>query len=130
MTIINKYSWLKGAAVGIGVLLVLTLICMVISLIGSVAAIRQTEPYQHSVDLAINSPKVHQALGEPVTARRFPQGAVNSANGGDAELYIPIHGPDGNATIRVNGTNINGSWKYYAIRVDTDRGEHINLLEP
>lgn len=126
----KKYSWLKGAAVGIGVLLVLTMICMVISLIGSVAAIRQTEPYQHSIDLAINSTKVHQALGEPVKVMRFPQGAVNPANRGDAELYIPISGPNGSATIRVNGTNINGSWKYYAIRVDTDRGEHINLLEP
>lgn len=126
----NRYGSLKNVAVTAGILLVLTLLCVVISLIGSVVAIRQTEPYQHSVDLALNSPEVRQALGEPVTVVRFPQGAVNPGNGGDAELYIPLRGLNGSGNIRVNGTNINGTWKYYAIRVDTDHGEHINLLEP
>lgn len=126
----DKYSTLKTVAVGVGIVLLLTTICMVASAIVSVSAIRNSEPYQHSVDLALNSSEVRQALGDPVTAWRFPQGSVNPANGGDAELYIPLRGANARANIRVNGTNINGTWKYYAIRVDTEEGEHIDLLEP
>lgn len=130
MSKVNKRGILKNVGVAVGIVVILSILCMVMSLIGSVVAIRATEPYQHSVDLALNSPKVRLALGEPVTVGRFPQGSVNEANGGDAELYIPLQGANASATIRVNGTNINGSWKYYAIRVDTSLGEHIDLLEP
>lgn len=65
-----------------------------------------------------------------MTVGWFPQGGVNVANGGNAELYIPLRGTNGRASIRVNGTNRGGTWKYYTIRVDTDQGEHIDLLEP
>jgi hypothetical protein len=129
MTKSNKHEWLKTAGVGIGILVLILILCMVTSLI-SVARIRTTEPYRHSVDLALKSPKVRQALGEPVTVGWFPQGAVNESNGGEAQMYIQLRGTNASATIRVNGTNRNGTWKYWAIRVDTDRGEHIDLLEP
>lgn len=125
----KKRNTLQNVGVAALIVGVLTVICIVASVIGSVVAIRQTEPYQHSVDLALNSAAVQQALGEPVGVYRFPQGNVNTANGGDAELYIPIRGSLASASIRVNGTNLNGEWKYYAIRVDTDQGEHIDLLE-
>jgi len=125
----NKHKRLKTIGVAFGILVLLSILCMGISLM-AVARVRTTEPYKHSVGLALNSPKVRQALGEPVTVGRFPQGAVNVSNGGEAQLYIPLRGPNAGATIRVNGKNIGGTWKYYAIRVDTDRGEHIDLLEP
>jgi len=120
---------LKTVGVAVGILALLSILCMVISLF-AVGRIRTTEPYKHSVDLALNSPKVRQALGEPVTVGWFTQGSVNVSNGGVAQLYIPLRGTNASASIRVNGTNIGGTWKYYAIRVDTDRGEHIDLLEP
>ena len=129
MSKVNKRELLKNIGMAAGIPVLLSVLCMAISL-WSVAAIRATEPYKHSVDLALKSPEVRLALGDPVTVGRFPQGSVNKANGGDAELYIPLRGANANATIRVNGTNKDGTWKYYAIRVDTDQGEHINLLEP
>lgn len=125
----NKRGTLKNIGVAVAIIAILTVICVVMSLFGSVVAIRKTEPYTHSVELALNSLEVQQALGEPVEVYRFPQGSVNVANGGDAELYIPIRGSQARASIRVNGTNEAGTWKYYAIRVDTENGEHINLLE-
>ena len=129
MTKINKHERLKTAGVAVGILVLISMLCMVISLI-SVASIRTTEPYRHSVDLALKSPKVRQALGEPLTVGWLPQGNVNDSNGGEAQLNIPLRGTNGSATIRVNGTNRDGTWKYWAIRVDTDRGEHIDLQEP
>lgn len=125
----NKHGAIKTIGVAAAILVVLTLLCVALSLVGSVAAIRQTEPYTYSVELALNSAAVQQALGEPLTVGRFPQGSVNTANGGDAELYIPLRGSRASASIRVNGTNMEGTWKYYAIRVDTSEGEHINLLQ-
>jgi len=125
----KKHAVLKNVGVALGILACLTLLCVVLSVIGSVVAIRQTEPYATSVELALGSTAVQQALGEPVTVGWFPQGSVNIANGGDAELYIPLRGSRASASIRVNGTNVDGEWKYYAIRVDTSEGEHINLLE-
>jgi hypothetical protein len=121
MTKINKHEWLKTIGVSVGILVLISMLCMVISLI-SVASIRTTEPYRHSVDLALKSPKVRQALGEPLTVGWLPQGNVNDSNGGEAQLNISLRGPNGSATIRVNGTNIDGTWKYWAIRVDTDQG--------
>lgn len=125
----KKHPVLKNVGVAFAILACLTVICVVLSVIGSVVAIRQTEPYATSVELALGSTAVQQALGEPVTVGWFPQGSVNIANGGDAELYIPLRGSKASASIRVNGTNLDGVWKYYAIRVDTSEGEHINLLE-
>jgi hypothetical protein len=125
----KKNAVIKNVGVAFAILACLTVICVVLSVIGSVVAIRQTEPYATSVELALGSTAVQQALGEPVTVGWFPQGSVNIANGGDAELYIPLRGSRASASIRVNGTNVDGAWKYYAIRVDTSEGEHINLLE-
>ena len=126
----EKYGWLKNTAVGLLTIAIMAGICMAVSAIGSVASIRQSKPYQHSINLALENPAVKEALGEPLKIGRFPQGAVNVANGGDAELYIPLNGAQTNAAIRVNATNTNGTWKYYAIRVDTQRGARIDLLEP
>ena len=126
---VNKHKRLKKVGVSVGILVFVSILCMVISLI-SVAKIRTTEPYRHSVDLALKSPKVREALGEPVTVGWLPQGAVNVSEGGEAQLYISLRGTNASATIRVNATNRDGTWKYWAIRVDTDRGERIDLLEP
>lgn len=125
----KKRAVLKNVGVAFAILACLTVLCVVLSVVGSVVAIRQTEPYATSLELALGSTAVQQALGEPVTVGWFPQGSVNIANGGDAELYIPLRGSKASASIRVNGTNLDGVWKYYAIRVDTSEGEHINLLE-
>ncbi len=130
MNKVKKHERLKTVGVAVGILVLLSILCMVISIIGSVATIRTTEPYKHTVDLALRSQEVRQALGEPVTVGWFTQGAVNVSNGGEAQLYIPLRGPNAGATIRVNATNKDGTWKYWAIRVDTDQGEHIDLLEP
>jgi hypothetical protein len=92
--------------------------------------IRGTEPYNYSIDLALNSTEVQQTLGVPVTVGWFAQGGVNVATGGDAELNIPLTGAHGKANIRVNATKRPDSWKYWTIRVDTYNGEHIDLLEP
>lgn len=123
-------DWLKSALIMVGVLVLLTSFCMVASVLVAVTSVRNSEPYQHSVDLALNNLAVEQALGVPIEIGRFPQGAVNTAIGGDAELYIPLHGSQQNASIRVNASRSpDGTWKYYAVRVDTADGQHINLLE-
>ena len=125
----NKRERLKTVGMAVGIVVLLSILCMGISLL-AVSRIRKSEPYFHSVDLALNSPEVLQSLGEPVTVGWFTQGAVNVSNGGEAQLYIPLRGTNASAAIRVNATNRDGTWKYWAIRVDTEQGERIDLLEP
>lgn len=129
MTKTHMHAWLKNVGVSVGILVFITMICMAASLI-TVARIRTTEPYKHSVDLALKSPEVRKALGEPITVGRLPQGNVSAVDGGEVQLYIPLRGPTDSATIRVNGTYRDDTWTYWAIRVDTEGGEHIDLLAP
>ena len=130
MTDENKHKKLKTVGVTVGILVFVTIFCWVVSLI-SVAELRTTEPYNHGVDLALKSPRVRQALGEPVTVDGLPSGFVNDpSEGGEAKLYIPLQGTNDSAKIRVNASYRDGAWKYWAIRVDTDSGERIDLLEP
>jgi hypothetical protein len=125
----SRRERLKTVGVAVGIVILGVFVCMVIGFL-FVSRVRTTEPYKHSVDLALQSPEVLQALGEPVTAGWLPQGTVAERDGGEADLYIQLRGSDTNATIRVSGKYIDGAWKYWAIRVDTDQGEHIDLLEP
>jgi hypothetical protein len=129
MTKSNKHGWLKSIGVSLGIVVLVATLCMGISLL-STARIRTTEPYQHAVDLALKSPEVRAALGEPVTVGWLPAGNVSAVEGGEVQLNIPLRGPNASATIRVNGTKRDGRWTYWAIRVDTERGDHFDLLEP
>jgi len=130
MTKVNIRDRLKTVFLVLGILVLLTTICTGIGLLGPMATIRGSEPYKHSVELALNSPEVHQVLGEGLTVGWITQGSVNASNGGVAQLYIPLRGTNDSASIRVNATNRNGTWKYFAIRVDTNGGDHIDLLDP
>lgn len=123
----NMHERAKNAALSIGILILITTLCMGISLL-STARIRTTEPYRHAVDLALKSPEVRAALGEPMTVGWLPAGNVSAVEGGEVQLNIPLRGPEASATIRVNGTKRDGGWTYWAIRVDTERGEHFDLL--
>ena len=61
------------------------------------------------------SPARPSALGEPLTVGWLAQGAVNNAEGGEAQLNSPLYGPEGSATIRVNGTSRDGTWTWNTV---------------
>jgi hypothetical protein len=80
---------------------------------------------------ARNNPEVIQLLGEPIETDGMSGGSINYSNGyGTAELSIPIKGPDGTATIHVEGSGADENWTYEKMEVlISDSNQIIDLLE-
>jgi molybdopterin converting factor small subunit len=93
--------------------------------------IKSTDVYKEAVAKAQASPAVVQGLGSPVEAGFFVQGHVNVRNSsGNADLRIPIKGPNGGAgTITVLADRVNSKWTYQKLEVHIEGRERpINLL--
>jgi len=81
-------------------------------------SIKSTDAYREAVDRATSSPQVHTALGEPVKVGWFVTGNVNvSGPSGDADLSIPLSGPQGKGTLYVTARKRAGHWQYQVLEV-------------
>ena len=113
----------------------LTLIILFIAFIGTIffgatKMLSGSEPYQDSVAKAQNNEQVIELLGEPIETDGFMQGSINYSNDdGDADIRIPIKGPNGEGTIYVVGEKRNDVWTYSEQEVRIDKNnEVIDLL--
>ena len=99
---------------------------------GVFGLLKSAEPYQHAVATAKADPRVIEAIGEPIEEGMFPSGSINySGASGEAELTIPISGPNGAASIHVSARKMGGPWEYNTLEVFiTQTGERINLNIP
>ena len=75
--------------------------------------------------------EVQQALGTPVEAGVFVTGNISLNNSsGNADLAIPLSGPDGKATVYVVASKSAGQWTFSTLTMELkDTGERIDLLE-
>ena len=71
-------------------------------------------------------------LGAPIETNGMAGGSVNYSNGfKTAQLTIPIKGPKGEATIRVEGEGVETNWNYSKMIVYLkDSDTEIDLLSP
>jgi hypothetical protein len=97
-------------------------------------AIKSITPYQEGLARTQASPAVQAALGQPVEAAFYVTGSVrtNTVNGvdsGQADLSIPISGPNGSGTVEVKGKKGPGGWAYSQLRVLVPGKEPIDLLK-
>ena len=98
---------------------------------GVFAALKSTEPYKEALRIARDDPRVVEALGSPVEEGWLLQGNVNrSGAGGNANLHIPVSGPDGEGTVHVVAVRESGEWRLTTLTFDEDGpSETIDLLE-
>ncbi|KAA3621633.1 MAG: hypothetical protein DWP94_10115 [Flavobacterium sp.] len=98
---------------------------------GVTSLMSDSQAYQDAMDAATNNPKVVRLLGEPVEPDGMTGGSVHYSNGyGTAELTIPIKGPNGKGTIRVEGSGVKENWTYEKMEVlIAESDEIIDLLE-
>jgi hypothetical protein len=90
---------------------------------------RSSDPYQVAVARAKAHPDVIAALGSPIDEGALPSGSLNVSGGsGSADLSIPIHGPDGKATVSVQAEKFAGKWEYRRIVATLSDGQEIDLL--
>ena len=86
--------------------------------------------YKDALTKARADSAVVQALGSPIKEGFFVSGSVNvSGSSGDADLSIPISGPNGKATVYVKATKSMGEWQFQELAVQVKQtGERIDLL--
>lgn len=115
---------------------VVTLAVFFVALVGSIAlivfsAIKSTDVYKEALTRAKAHPAVIEAIGLPITEGLLVSGntSVNGASG-EANLSIPISGPNGKATIYVAATKSLGQWNYSGLVAEIEKThERINLLQ-
>lgn len=93
------------------------------------AALKQTDVYQTALSRAKADQRVISALGTPIEEGWFLKGSTQtSGSSGEADLTIPISGPNGKGTIYAVATKSAGDWTYSKLVVKIDSsGETIDL---
>jgi len=92
--------------------------------------IKSSEVYQEAVARTKANEQVQQLLGTPIDEGLFVTGNIETSNDkGNADLTIPVSGPNGSAVIRVVAMRSDGRWKYVLMEVDSsENSATINLL--
>lgn len=75
--------------------------------------LRSNGAYQGALERAKKSPEAIVALGEPMEDGYFMSGNISTSNdSGRASLSIPLSGPKGKGTLRVDAVMQLGVWKF------------------
>ena len=95
------------------------------------ASIRSSAPYASSFQTATADCELQQILGTPIEPGWFISGSINvTGPAGEAQLSIPLKGPQSSAKMYVNATKSAGRWSYELMEVEPKgRAKRINLLE-
>lgn len=116
-----------------GCLTIIVLFCAFTLSIGLIVfgALKSSDVYKDAVSRARTSSAVIEALGTPIDEGMFVSGntSVNEASG-EANLAIPISGPNGAAKIYLVATKVAGQWKYSVLVVEIEKTkQRIDLLQ-
>jgi hypothetical protein len=126
----RNWKWL----VPVGCLGMVAVCVIFILVIVSIAfgAIRSSEVYQKSIDGLSADPRVIAALGTPVKPGLFVSGSVNTSGPtGEANLSIPLSGPEGKGTLYVKANKDLGFWLFTSMILEVkNTGERIELITP
>lgn len=100
------------------------------ALFGVTKLITGSEPYEFALDRAKTNEQVVHIIGEPIETDGIMQGNISIKNSkGEADIRIPIKGPDGKAVIIVKAEKYDGEWKYDELYVIIKKTkEQINLI--
>jgi hypothetical protein len=92
--------------------------------------VKSSPVYQTSVADAHASPAVLKILGQPINEGWFVSGQVTefSDGGGRATLAIPLDGPKGNGTLRVEATRQAGNWRFSILQFASPRNSTVDIL--
>ena len=108
-----------------GLLFVLGILTLVFSILRGSAA------FENAMEVATSHPAVTEVTGEPIEAGWIISGNVETTGAtGQANLAIPISGPDGSGTLHVEATKNAGDWYFDDLKfLDAAGGPPIDLLD-
>jgi len=124
-------NWKWFVPVGcLGLLAIFTgFVVLIVTIVFGV--IKSSDVYKGALVRAKADPAVEMALGTPIEEGLFVMGNINvSGSSGEANLAIPISGPDDKATIYVVAEKSAGRWIFLTLVVEIKTtGERIDLLK-
>ena len=90
-----------------------------------------SEPYAYALEQTKKNAQVIELLGEPIETTGIMQGSISYKNDyGNADIRIPIKGPNGKGKVYVVGEKHNDIWTYSELEVRINQNnEVINLLD-
>lgn len=109
-----KRNWKWALPVG-GCLTIIVVIVVSVGTVayGIVSAISESPAQQDAMAAVAKNEQVIALLGEPIEPNGMTGGTINKSNGlTTANISIPIKGPKGEATIKVEGEGIDDNWNY------------------
>ena len=124
-------NWKWFVPVGcLGLLAILTgFVALIVTIVFGV--IKSSDVYQEALVRAKTDPAVEMALGTPIEKGLLVMGNINvSGSSGEADLAIPISGPDDEATIYAVAEKSAGRWTFLTLVVEIKTtGDRIDLME-
>jgi hypothetical protein len=126
-----KRNWTWFVPVGCLSMLVLLGVFVISIALIVFSAMKSTDVYKNALARAQAHPSVIEALGSPIKEGFLVSGNtdVNGASG-EANLSIPISGPNGKGTIYVAANKSLGQWNYSGLIVEISKThQRINLLQ-
>ena len=92
---------------------------------------KSSDVYKGALAQAKADPAVEMALGTPIEEGLFVMGNINiSGSSGEADLAIPISGPDDEATIYLVAEKSASRWIFSTLVVEIKTtGDRIDLME-
>lgn len=122
-------KWIVLGAILAGLLFLAALVLGIFFVV--VAATRSSEVYQTSVARAQADSEVIARLGEPVEPGLLVSGNIQVENrDGEADIRIPLSGPQGEATLTVVAHKRAGTWRYDVMQVESAGAAPIDLARP
>ncbi len=125
-------NWIWVVPTG-GCLLVILLFVFGIgaAIFGVTKLISNSTPYEYALDKTKTDERVINILGEPIETNGIMQGNISINNSsGEADIRIPIKGPNGKAFVIVKAEKYDDEWDYDELYVEIkETGEQINLLD-
>ena len=94
-------------------------------------ALKSSDAYKMALARAKADPRVVAALGSPIKDGFIISGKTNvNGSSGQADLSVPISGPNGNGTIYFVASKFAGEWTFSKLIVTVEKtGEKIDLNE-
>jgi hypothetical protein len=92
-------------------------------------AMYNSDVYKEALMIAETDPEVELALGHPIKAGWVMSGNIELKNdSGEAQMRIPISGPEGSGTIVLEAHKADGKWTFEKLIFERDDGSEVDLL--
>ena len=125
----RNWKWFVPTGCLAVLLLVVAFVAFIIAVV--FGAMKSSDVYKTALAKAKADPRVIAALGSPIDAGFFVSGNRNvSGSSGNADLTIPISGPEGKGTIYFVASKLAGKWTFSKLIVDVEKtAKRVDLIQ-